>query len=99
MRRAERLAALEELIFMCGRENVYDHLVLVATHSARHVLRRPIPSGASCVWSHQGQALAFYTRSYTLKISISDAFICYHNDSAFTFGLSFTAGAVINWLK
>lgn len=42
MRRAESLAALEELICMCRRGNVYDHLVLIATRSAQHVLRKPL---------------------------------------------------------
>lgn len=98
-RRAESLAALEELICMCRRGNVDDHLVLIATHSAQHVLRKPFRSGASYLWSHQGQSLAFYTQEVSLRISISNAFICYYNDSAFTFSLSLTAGTVINWLK
>lgn len=99
MRRAESLAALEELICMCRRGNVHDHLVLIATHSAQHLLRKPLRSGAGYLWSHQGQSLAFYTQEVSLKISISNAFICYYNDCAFTFSLSFTAGTVINWLK
>lgn len=31
---------------MCRRENVYDHLMLVATHSAWQVVRKPSLSAA-----------------------------------------------------
>lgn len=64
MRCAESLAALEELICTCRRGNVYDHLVLIATHCAQQVLRKPLRSGASVYGAIKASLWPFTLRKY-----------------------------------